>query len=165
MTEYSNNNEYEKEYEEDTGKKSSEKGENPLMFMIFLAIVGVFAYLFLMRMQDVRESKSAEVENYILSVRELMFEDFNPVGITKSGRCIVSFEIDPSGNIINQRILQKSGVPILDRKVLNSLKGIRVVEAPPKGFKYEPVKIEFNCVANKMQAECYSKNIVERKNK
>ncbi len=146
--------------EEDDFEKPKEKGVNFFVVLLIFAAMGYFVYYIQDSMRNV-EKKSAQEHEYLQQIREEMFKDFDPEGITHSGLCVVSFEINEDGWINKRFVARKSGVPELDNKVMDMLRKTTILSKPPKIYTNKPIKLEFGCSANQTSVECYSKNIVE----
>ncbi|MBQ2644797.1 TonB family protein [bacterium] len=101
-------------------------------------------------------------DKYLTAIREDMFKNFDPSGITQSGRCIISFEINEEGWINKRHFVKKSKVEELNKKVYEMVEIATIVPKPPKGYTNVPIELEFNCQANEREVACYSKNIVKR---
>ncbi len=138
-----------------------EKKENPLFIIIFLVIVAVVVYFILTKIRT-NQAQPALDDAYLTSVREVMLKDFDPSGITNSGFCILSFEINEEGWITKREISQKSPIPEINDKVMTMLRTATIVPKPPAAYTNKPIKIEFGCIADQSEVECYSKNIVEK---
>lgn len=143
---------------DDNNNDFTEKKENPLVLVIFILIAGALAF-FLSTKIRAYQARPALNDEYLTSVRQEMLKDFNPAGITKSGSCIISFEINEEGWINKRHLTKKSNVPELDDKVYEMLKSATIVPKPPLDYTNRPILIEFSCRANKYEVECYSKNI------
>lgn len=135
-----------------------EKKENPVAFIIFL-LLAVGLAVFLASKIRTYKAQPAMNDEYLTSVRKEMLKDFNPAGITKSGRCIISFEINEEGWVNKRHLAKKSAVPELNDKVYEMMQNATIVPKPPLDYTNRPILIEFGCEANQYEVECYSKNI------
>lgn len=144
--------------QEEISGNYSEKKENPIAFIIFVLIAGAFAFFLLTKIRAYK-AEPAINDKYLTSVRQEMLKDFNPSGITRSGRCIISFEINEEGWVNKRHLTKKSGVAELDDKVYEMMQNATIVPKPPLDYTNRPILIEFGCEANQYEVECYSKNI------
>ena len=70
-----------------------EKKESPLALIIFVLIAGALAFFLSTKIRAYKVQPTVNDE-YLTSVRQEMLKDFNPAGITRSGSCVISFEIN-----------------------------------------------------------------------
>ena len=145
----------------DSQNEVAEKKENPIFIILFLIIAFVVFWTILTK---IRSFQNVPVVNdeYLTSVREEMLKDFDPSGITHSGYCIISFEINEEGWINKRQFVKKSKVDEINVKVYDMLKSATIVPKPPLDYTNKPIKIEFGCTANAYEVSCYSKNIVKK---
>ena len=136
--------------------------EKTSIWTIIIALVLVVGIVLFIR-SVIGNAKQAPERNeeYLTQIRQDMLKDFDPSGITLSGYCIVSFEINEEGWINKRQFVKKSPVEELNRKVMDMLKSTTIVEKPPVAYTNKPIKIEFGCTADEMEASCYTKNIVD----
>lgn len=133
---------------------------NFLGLLIVLVIIGAAVFYIRGKINYVEQAPERNDE-YLTAVREEMLKDFDPSGITQSGYCIVSFEINEDGWINKRQIIKKSPVDMINDKALEMLKSATIVEKPIEAYKNVPIKMEFGCIADEKEASCYTKNIVE----
>jgi len=143
-------------------ENENEQGEKFNFLGLIVAIAVICGMVFFIRgkMNYVEQAPEREDE-YLTTVREAMLKDFDPSGITQSGYCIVSFEINEDGWINKRQIVKKSPVDIINDKAMEMLKLVTIVDKPVKGYTNVPIKMEFGCIADQKEASCYTKNIVE----
>lgn len=135
-----------------------EKKESPLALIIFVLIAGALAFFLSTKIRAYKVQPTMNDE-YLTSVRQEMLKDFNPAGITRSGSCVISFEINEEGWVNKRHLAKKSAVPELNDKVYEMMQNATIVPKPPLDYTNRPILIEFGCEANQYEVECYSKNI------
>ena len=145
----------------DDGYVEKEEKENPIFIILFLLVAAAVVWFVLSKVHVVRQAPELNDE-YLTSVRQEMLKDFDPSGITRSGYCIISFEINEEGWINKRQFVQKASVDEINVKVYDMLKNATIVPKPPLDYTNKPIKIEFGCEANQEEVSCYSKNIVEK---
>lgn len=141
-------------------KVREEKKENPIVMVLFLIVVGVFAYFVMNKVSSYKVDTSKNDE-YLTEIRQEMLEDFDPQGITRSGYCIISFKINKEGKVYDKKFLQKSKVKPLNEKVTYMLDYAKAFQSPPLAFTDAPINIEIGCTASETEVDCYTKNIVK----
>lgn len=140
----------------------TEKKENPIFIIIFFIIAGLMVNYIIGKKNSYQDAPKRD-EAYLTSVRQEMMENFDPEGITKSGYCVVSFEINEEGWINKRQFVKKSDVEQINSKVFDMLSTSTIVSKPPKAYTNNPIELEFGCTANNREVSCYSKNVVKNK--
>lgn len=145
-----------------SNEKSEEKKDNPIFMIIFLLTVIAVVWFILTTIRAKQEEQPDYNDAYLTEVRQTMLKDFDPEGITNSGYCIISFEITPDGRITKKRMDKQSPIREINDKVMGMLILADKADPPPKAYTNTPIRIEFGCIADNAEVECYSKNIVEK---
>lgn len=152
----------ERDYDEVMVDFETHPREKTSIFTILVACVLTVAIgYFIRNMMNVNQRQPELSDEYLTSIRQTMMENFDPSGITHSGYCIISFQINDEGGIENRKFIKKSSADQLNKKVFKMLQATTIVEKPPKTYKGSQIKLEFGCTANETEANCYSKNILD----
>lgn len=147
------------QYQEENDAPQEEKTNIWAVLFTFIIVVGI---VFFIRQKMANVEKAPEFNDaYLTSVREKMMEDFDPSGITNSGYCIVSFEINSEGWIQKRQFVKRAPIEEINNAVFEMLKHATIVDKPPKAYTNVPISLEFGCMADEMEVSCYSKNIVK----
>lgn len=124
-----------------------------LFLVVLIVLIAVFVPKFLQ--QKVNNANDADAQ-YLDRIMNSIMGDFNPSGITRSGECIVRFEVNEAGWVSKREFTQKADVPAINAKVGYALKKATILEKPPKKYTDVPLRLKVSCSANKSMAECMS---------
>jgi len=138
-----------------------EKKENHFLSLLFFIVFMVGVYFLCKYVITNINTKAEKNDEYESKVMHAVFDGFSPQGIEKSGHCLVQFEVNENGEIVNQKIIETSNVYELDNKVFYSVKNAPRLEKPPAFYLNKPIKIDFICFAKSNEVECYSKNVTD----
>jgi TonB family protein len=160
-------NSYRKKVEREKREQFMPKEEkaNPISVILFFLLVaflaGAIPSFIAKAGRETRQRDINKIYAYIDNVQKEIERNFDPKGITVSGRCVAKFEINSEGWINNRVITKKATDAKLNTKVMNALKNVTIVPPPPEEFKDTPIPIEFYCGANEREVECYSKIVTK----
>ncbi|MCR5260427.1 MAG: energy transducer TonB [Candidatus Gastranaerophilales bacterium] len=146
----------------DENENQQEEKFNFLGLIVAIAVIAGMVFFIRGKINYVEQAPERNDE-YLTAVREQMLKDFDPSGITESGYCIVSFEINEDGWINKRQIIKKCPVDIINKKAMEMMKSATIVEKPINTYKNVPIKMEFGCIADAREASCYTKNIEKMK--
>lgn len=133
-----------------------EEKTSPVTVLLFVLLVALLAFLvprFLQ--QKVNDTNDMDAE-YLDRIMNTIMGDFNPAGITKSGECIVRFEVNEAGWVSKREFTRKANVPAINAKVGYALKKATILEKPPKKYTDVPLRLQVSCTASQEMAECMS---------
>ncbi len=117
---------------------------NKKIIIIFICLFAMsYASVVNPRIDNGNQNDNINWAHYVSNVERNIKKNWHPPKNDTSKKVVVIFTIGKDGKVINKRIVQSSGIPIMDKSALDALDNASPFAPLPSEYKKQSVPIEF----------------------